>query len=391
MNQKKTDALLFAAILCVAVNLRAPITAVGPLMPLIKSSVSFPSGVLGLLTTIPLIMFAVVSPFVCRVNDRFGAGRTLLFGLLFIGLGIALRSYAGAVGLFAGTVLLGFGVALGNVLIPGVIKARFPARVGLVTSAFTISMGTFAAISSAVSYPLSKLPGLGWRGSLAVWLVLFVFALAAWLPQRKLSIASPCPADSTEQPQRSVFRVPRAWWLTLLMGAQSFLFYFFAAWLPTLLQSKGVSPEHAGYITFAFQLMTIPASFLIPAVAVRLKNQKGLISIVSAVYGLSVTMLLFAGSEALSTIAVMLCGLSTGSCFSLCMLLIGLRTQTAARATSLSGMVQSLGYGFGALGPILGGWLLDWTGGWNTALLCAAALTIVILVSGRKAGENEFI
>mgnify|MGYP000848870947 CR=1 FL=1 len=391
MNQKKLDSLLFIAILCVAVNLRAPITAVGPLMPLIKSSVSFPSSVLGLLTTIPPVMFAVVSPFVCRINDRFGAGSTLLFGLLMIGTGVALRSYAGIAGLFGGTVLLGFGVALGNVLIPGVIKARFPARVGLVTSAFTISMGVFAAVSTAVSYPLSQLPGFGWQSSLTVWLILLVFALAAWWPQRKLSIAPSCPADLAEQPQRSVFRVPRAWWLTLLMGAQSFLFYFFAAWLPTLLQSKGITPEHAGYITFAFQLMTIPASFLIPAIAVRLKNQKGLISIVSAVYGLSIALLYLAKTGTLATVAVMLCGLSTGSCFSLCMLLISLKTRSADRATSLSGMVQSLGYGFGALGPILGGWLLDWTGGWNAALFCAAALTLVIFVSGRKAGENEFI
>jgi CP family cyanate transporter-like MFS transporter len=391
LNQKKLDSLLFAAIICVAVNLRAPITAVGPLMPLIKASVSFPSGVLGLLTTIPPIMFAVVSPFVCRINDRFGAGSTLLLGLLFIGAGVALRSYAGIAGLFGGTVLLGFGVALGNVLIPGVIKARFPAQVGLVTSAFTISMGVFAAVSTAVSYPLSQLKGFGWRNSLAIWLVLLVFALVAWWPQRKLNIASSCPADLSEQPQRSVFRIPRAWWLTLLMGAQSFLFYFFAAWLPTLLQSKGITPENAGYITFAFQLMTIPASFLIPAIAVRLKNQKGLISIVSVVYGLSIALLYLAKTGTVATVAVMLCGLSTGSCFSLCMLFIGLRTRSADRATSLSGMVQSLGYAFGALGPILGGWLLDWTGGWSAALFCAAALTLVIFVSGRKAGENEFI
>ena len=137
--------------------------------------------------------------------------------------------------------------------------------------------------------------------------------------------------------------------------------------------------------------MTIPASFIIPAVAVRLRNQKGLITVVSTVYALSITLLYFAKSGALATVAVMLCGLSTGSCFSLCMLLIGLRTQTAARATSLSGMVQSLGYAFGAVGPILGGWLLDRTGGWNAAILCTAALTVVIFLSGRKAGENQLI
>ncbi len=123
----------------------------------------------------------------------------------------------------------------------------------------------------------------------------------------------------------------------------------------------------------------------------RLKNQIEADSIVSAVYGLSIALLYLAKTGTLATVAVMLCGLSTGSCFSLCMLLISLKTRSADRATSLSGMVQSLGYGFGALGPILGGWLLDWTGGWSAALLCAAALTLVIFVSGRKAEKSEFI
>lgn len=393
MTKKSFQLLLFLGLIFVSVNLRAPITAVGPLISTMKSELPFSSGVFGLLTTIPLIMFAVFSPFVRRISDFFGAGKTLLYSVIAILLGIALRSYAGVAGLFAGTLLLGAGIAIGNVLVPGIIKSRFPDRIGLATGAFTISMTSLAAVSAAVSYPLASLPNMGWRNSLAVWMALVLVGILVWLPQRTLSISqqTACAAQEEAEPQKSVWRTGLAWWLTILMGAQSFLFYFFAAWLPSIAIYKGLTPEAAGYMAFAFQLMTIPAAFIIPTIATRLKDQRGLISIVSVLYIASLCGLVLAKNTALLTACVMLYGLSTGSCFNLCMLLISLRTRTAGRATSLSGMVQSLGYGFGALGPILGGWFFDWTGNWNIAFACVGILIVIIFFSGRQAGRNQTI
>ena len=390
--KKQFQLLLFIGLILVAVNLRAPITAVGPLVPTMKTELPFSNGVFGLLTTIPLIMFAVFSPFVRRISDKLGAGMTLLYAVVAILLGVIIRSFAGNIGLFAGTFLLGAGIAIGNVLVPGIIKARFPERIGLATGAFTISMTSFAAVSAAVSYPISKLNGMSWRNSLAVWLVLAIVGLAVWFLQRKLSIQQQASASvSAQEPEKSVWRTGLAWWLTILMGAQSFLFYFFAAWLPTIALFKGLTPESAGYLAFAFQLTTIPAAFIIPAIATRLKDQRGLISVVAVLYIASLCGLVFAKTILPLPICVMLYGFYTGSCFNLCMLLISLRTRNAARATSLSGMVQSLGYGFGALGPILGGWLFDLTGSWNTAFLLVGCLIVVIFFSGRQAGRNEYI
>ena len=384
---------LFIGLIFVAANLRAPITAVGPLVSSMKAELTFSNGVFGLLTTIPLIMFAVLSPFVRRISDVLGAGRTLLVAVIAIIIGIVTRSFAGNFGLFAGTLLLGAGIAIGNVLVPGIIKSRFPERIGLATGAFTISMTSLAAVSAALSYPISKLPSMGWRYSLAVWAMLALVGLLVWLPHRTLSIHQTSSAATTVavEPERSVWRTGIAWWLTVLMGAQSFLFYFFAAWLPSIAMSRGLSPETAGYLAFAFQLTTIPAAFIIPAIAPRMKDQRGLISFVAGLYIVSLCGLVFAQTTAQLTACVMLYGFSTGSCFNLCMLLISLRTKNASRATSLSGMVQSLGYGFGALGPILGGWLFDWTGNWNTAFVCVGILIVIIFFSGRQAGKNQTI
>ena len=388
MEQKKFNYLLFLGIIFFAINLRGPITAVGPLVPSMKAELPFSSSVYGLLTTIPLIMFASLAPFVRRISDRLGAGMTLLYAIFAIAVGVALRSYAGAAGLLIGTVLLGSGISIGNVLVPGIIKARFPERLGLATGAFTISMTSFAAVSAAVSYPLSTIPGIGWRNSLAFWMGLAAIGMLFWFPHRKLTLLNTVSAREPQENQVSVWKVKTAWWLTILMGAQSFLFYFFAAWLPTIALSKGLEPLSAGYLAFAFQLTTIPAAFVIPAIATRLKDQRGLITIVAGLYLLSLIGLVFATSTVLLTISVMLYGFSTGCCFNLCMLLISLRTNNAARATSLSGMVQSLGYAFGAIGPILGGWLYDISGNWNAAFACIGILIIIIFVAGRQAGKN---
>ncbi|MEZ4627332.1 MAG: MFS transporter [Eubacteriales bacterium] len=264
MEKKKLNYLLLIGLICIAVNLRAPITAVGPLVPGMKTELPFSSGVFGLLTTIPLIMFAVFSPFVRRISDFFGAGMTLLYSVCIIALGVVLRSFAGIAGLFIGTVLLGVGIAVGNVLVPGIIKARFSDRLGLATGAFTVSMTSFAAISAAVSYPISAISGFGWRNSLAVWLLLSAVGIIVWLPHRSLSLNTAVNLQTQkDEEQPSIWRSSTAWWLTVLMGAQSFLFYFFAAWLPTIVQFKGLSPAQAGYIAFVFQLSTIPRRFVI--------------------------------------------------------------------------------------------------------------------------------
>lgn len=88
-------------------NLRTPITAVGPLVSGMKTELPFTKGVFGLFTTIPLIMFAVLSPFVRRISDRLGAGKMLLFAMAAILLGVAIRSFARNAGLLDATLLLG--------------------------------------------------------------------------------------------------------------------------------------------------------------------------------------------------------------------------------------------------------------------------------------------
>lgn len=74
--------ILFA-IIFVASTLRSPLTSVGPVIEQIKSALTLNNSLAGSLTTIPLLIFAVVSPFVSRIAKRLTVPRTVLWAMIF--------------------------------------------------------------------------------------------------------------------------------------------------------------------------------------------------------------------------------------------------------------------------------------------------------------------
>lgn len=270
---RRTRTYLLAAIIVMACLLRAPITSVSPVLSLIRTDVEMGSAVLGLLTTIPLVMFALMSPFAGAIGARLGEGRAMLLSLLAVLAGALGRSYAGAAGLFAGTLLLGAGIAVGNVLVPSILKARFADHIGPATGAFTMSMSCGAGIATGVSLPLALT--LGWRHALALWGVLAAVAFLLWLPQRGLRVAQD-PADGSAGASATpVLLSSTAWGVAAFMGMQSILFYCFVAWLPTILTERGVDAVVSGYYALGYQFIGIPASFCIPTIAARMAHQRG--------------------------------------------------------------------------------------------------------------------
>src|ERR671914_348397 len=175
--------LLVFGIVLLAANLRPALTGVAPLIGQIRTDTGISNGVAGLLTTLPLLAFGLLSPIAPRVARLFGMERVLLASLLVLVAGILLR-WAGAVeALFLGTVVLGAAIAVANVLLPSLVKREFPEHAGLMTSVYSTSLGISAALADGVSVPLTQLAGIGWRGALAVWAIPALLAGVAWLPQ----------------------------------------------------------------------------------------------------------------------------------------------------------------------------------------------------------------
>ena len=181
--KKSKSFLILLGILFISFNLRAPITAVGSIIDLIKSEHNLSNGASGFITTLPLITFAIVSPFVSQIAEKLKYEKTILLGLLFILVGEYIRSYTNLFGIFLGTTFLGIGIAIGNVLIPSIIKLHFKNNAGTMVSIYTSSMCIFAAVGAGISVPLAKGLELGWKNTLAVWIILTLTTILIWSPQ----------------------------------------------------------------------------------------------------------------------------------------------------------------------------------------------------------------
>ena len=379
--------LILLGILFISFNLRAPITAVGSVVEMIQKEYHLSNAAAGFITTLPLIAFAVVSPFVSTLSSKIGHAKTMLLGLIFILFGEVCRSYTGAAGLFIGTAIIGIGIAIGNVIIPGIIKLYFSERVGFVTSIYTSGMCIFAAVGAGVSIPLAKGAGLGWKHTLAVWFFLTLITILIWFPQTKEKAGS-SNSGGKKSSGSSIWTSPLAWWVTLFMGIQSLLFYSLVAWLPTIVISKGLSEAFAGNMALLFQLMAIPATLVIPTLCDKLKNQRILVYIVCAIYASGMTLFLTGNTTLIMTVAVVFMSIGMGGSISLSIAFISLRSPNSQRAAQLSGMSQSAGYLFAALGPIFTGFIYDLKSTWSIPVTLFIFLIACLAFCGTFAGKG---
>jgi CP family cyanate transporter-like MFS transporter len=357
-------------VVAAAVCMRTPITAVGPVLTLIGADTGLSNTLLGLLSALPLLAFAAVSPVVHGPVRRIGIERTVAVALGAIAVGSAFRTLPGPSELWIGTALAGAGIAACNVLIPVVVRRDHPARVALMTAVFSASMGTAASLASGVSQPLSELPG-SWRWSLGVWAVPAVIATAIWALRR--SPAAPEPQPDRSDPDR-VWRSLGAWRLTAVMGLQSTTFYVMVAWLPSIAASSGASDAAGGWYLFAYQLVGIVAGLALPAVLHR--AGLALTGVLVSAPMVAACLGIIAAPAALPA-WVVLAGIGSGSALVYALTRISLAARTSGHATRLSGMAQSIGYLLAASGPVVVGWLRDSTGSWTPALVLVAAVAVV--------------
>ena len=382
--------LLVLGIVLLAANLRPALTGVAPLIGQIRADTGISNGVAGLLTTLPLLAFGLLSPIAPRVARMFGMERVLLASLLVLAAGILLR-WAGAVAaLFLGTVVLGAAIALANVLLPSLVKREFPGHAGLMTSVYSTSLGISAAIAAGVSVPLAQLAGIGWRGALAVWAIPALLAGVAWLPQLSRSDHPTDPAVRSPPEIRDLWHSPLAWQVTLFMGLQSLAYYVTLTWLPEILQAEGMGAARAGWMLGLSQAVAIVTMFLAPMFAERRPSQRGVVGVAVGISGVGVLGLLVAGSTA-STLWVVLLGLGQGASFSLALTFFALRASDSGHAAALSGMAQSVGYLLAAGGPFLFGVLRDVTGTWKVPLALLLTVTICLLIAGIGAARDAHV
>ncbi|WP_372512851.1 MFS transporter [Mycolicibacterium diernhoferi] len=380
--------LLIVAVVLTALNLRPAITSVGPLLGEMRDGLGTSALWAGVLTTLPGLCFAAAGLGAPRLARRFGLGPAIAGGLLTLTVGLLLRVTDGPAVVIGGTLVATAGIALVNVLIPVVIKASFPTRIGLMTGIYTAALQGGGAAGSALTPALDGIFD-SWRFALGAWAVLALVALAVWLVVMWSRRESMSVTRTASAPGRSLLRSRLAWIITGFFGCQSMMAYVVMGWLPQVFIDNGLSQGDAGLLLGLNALIAVPISIVVAPMAARRAGQSGWI-VGLGLIGITGVLGLTVAPAAAPVLWTVLLGLGM-SVFSLALAVIALRARTAEDTARLSGMVQGLGYLLAGVGPFLFGLLHEISGGWTVPWLMLMVVYITQIVLGALAGRPRYV
>jgi CP family cyanate transporter-like MFS transporter len=379
--------VLLAGMLAISLNQRPALVAVGALTAQVRADLGLSASAVSLLTTLPLLCFGAVAAAAAPASRKWGTDRTLVVALAVLTVGIALRLLPSIPALFIGSAVAGVGIAVTNVLLPGVIKRDYPDRVGVMMGVYSLCLNGGAALAAAASVPIGAALHTNWRVALASWGLLAVLALLLWLPR-----ALPPPNSTGPQSNSSLrlWRSPLAWAVAAFMGLQSLIYYALVAWLPTVFHDAGMSQAGGGAMAGVMSAVGMVTSLTVPIVATRLSNQRPLVLV--SVLGFAIGLVgLVTHPLGAPILWSSLLGLAQGAGIGLALTLFVLRSRSAPAASELSGMAQSVGYLVAAAGPFVVGVLHDATHGWGVPVAALLAATAALLTAGWIAGADRSV
>ena len=388
-NSPSTHWLLALSLILIACNLRPVFGSLSVVLPEIMRDTGLTSTGASMLTTLPILclgLFSLPTPALAR---RFGAERVLLMALVLIASGTLLRATGSVFALFLSAVLAGAGIAMGNVLLPSLIKRSFALKVALMMGLYTLAVcgGASAAAAFTVPMQLHWFEG-AWPYALAVWAALGVLAILIWAPQA--AHAKPVATDAAAH-AGTLMRSALAWQVTFFMGLQSALAYIVMGWLAPILRERGIDSAEAGYLVATSILMQLAASLLTPPLAARLKDQRGF-TLALSVMILAAFLGLLWGPLGLPMWGwAVLLGLGHGGAFALALSLIVMRSGSAQVTAQLSAMAQGWGYVLAAWGPLLVGLLHSLTGSYMPTATLVIVLSAAMALAGWGAGRNLLV
>lgn len=367
--------LVGAAIVLLALNLRVAIGSVGVVIDPLRDDLGMSATVAGVLTTLPVLCFAVFGTTAARVVRLLGLDRTAAALLAVLALGLLARSVVDSTALFLVLSVVALAAcAVGNVVLPALAKEHFPDRLPLVGSLYGAALMAGGAVSSVVTVPAADALG-GWRPGIAVWAALSVAALLPWLP---IAARAGRAGRDVRPVGPSLARLARsrlAWACALCFGAQSAQAYAQFGWFPTILADAGLAQGTAGAMQGLLGAVGIPMTLLLPPLVARLGGRGILPWVFAALTASGWAGVLWAPTAAPWLWAILL-GLG-GCAFTWVLIMFGRRASTTEGTASLSAFAQSVGYLVAGLGPFGTGLLHDVTGSWTapvTVLMLGAVL-----------------
>jgi len=251
------------------IALRLTILSVPPVIPLIHDDLHLSETQVGVLSGLPMVLFAGAAVAGSLLVARLGALTTLIAGLGLCAVGSALRGVGPSIAmLYFGTIVTAFGVSVMQPTLAPLVRAWAPQRVGFATAVYTNGLLIGEILPAALTIPL-VLPVLrqSWQWNFVFWAapVALIAALILALAPRAPA-AAPAAASRRWMPD---FGNPLLWRIGLLLGSVNATYFAMNGFLPDYLTHTGRPDLINGALT-ALNLGQLPASFLLLASADRM-------------------------------------------------------------------------------------------------------------------------
>ena len=368
-----------------ALNMRAGLVLMAPLLPIISKHFALSNLEMSLLLSIPIMAFSASSVIMGFLGRRVSSDRIITLALVLLAIGLTLRIFTGIYGLFFFTAIIGIAIAVMNYEIPVWVKLHLPESSGMITGIYVTLMGVGAAVATAISVPIAENSSFSWRLSMAPWILFSIIAATYWVIKRR-NFVGEGSADFAPFWRTKAIKSPIAWALVLFFGLESMTFYGSASWLPTILTTKDFSLAGAGAaIAFSGLLGSVVGLFF-PHWISKFKDQRLLLAAISALTGFSFFMMTVQEGSIL-ILWLCLSNIGISMAFPACLLLASMKTETPEMTRTLSTMMQSIGYVISAIGPLYIGTLFDFSGSWNVAILGIVGITLLQLLVGLVVGK----
>jgi CP family cyanate transporter-like MFS transporter len=384
-SSQRHQRLLVAALVLTGLSMRTAVTSVGAVLDPVQSALHTSSGIAGVITTLPVICFALIGSVTPRLAHRLGAHALLVASLVAMTVGLVTRALAGSIAVFLLLSVLALsGGAIANVLMPTLVKQHFPDRIGPMTALYTTALAVGTTAGAGLTVPFGSL-GDGWRFGLGSWALFSAVAVLPWLPS--LRHERPDRSVSRGMSANRLLRSPTAWALAVFFGFQSFQAYIAFGWFAKFLHAHGMSHGTAGWMLAVFSAVTIPVSMIAPTIPSR--HHRLVIASLTGCYLLAYLGLTLAPIGG-AWVWMVLTGIASGM-FPLALTMIGLRTHSSETTAALSAFVQAIGYLVAGSGPLLFGVLYGATKSWTLPLMLLFVAMTITLVAGWRASLPRYV
>lgn len=374
--RKNSYILFILSLILFSFTMRPAMLVVGSLAPELTETFGFGMAEIGMLSTIMIAMFAVIGGIVPKLDSKIGEGNILLLSMISIIIGSLIRSYTNIIGVYIGTFVIGFGIAIINVMITVIIKRKFPDKTAFLISVYSTSMMFMCAVTP-IGVNIAKSMGVtSTRHLLNIYTFIPILAIVVWM----VSFYENTKIEINLE-KSTALKSKISWLISIFMGFQAFIFYALASWTTEIVKSFNGTQTQADMAAVLFQFMGIPASFLAPILADKLKNKVLLTSISTSFMTIGI-LLILTRNISFIYLGIVITSLGIGATFSLAMLFVNICAKDSIEATEFASMMQVVSGIISMFSPFICGKIVDITGDYANGLKLLILVTVLMIIEG---------